>query len=384
VFLKTQKEPEITELDGTSIKAYYSSIWVEENLDYQTLLNNFIYLFDYVDYMFRSTFVNKKSYTGILLSMIKVKGKREYDTSFGFNQVSVFTTLQMAAYENELFRNGVDLLQVFKWFFETYIYEEFKIANFKFNIPSPVTSHFEKCKFIISEIESVLKQFQLYVEEGEIDHELLQISSHPILFKDVPSLLTDKYLYSKGEDYEYVAHCLFSNQCMLAYIPEKEIHYDNFFELISAEEVCPSDYKRKMPELDGLIEKGYIRLTDCNMLEIASDEVYILRDLYFDDVTCSHYLLKYKKIIDVMVAQGRAEFGSTLFSTPEQDYLNYVLNRAEFSNGLDLRNKYAHGTQPDADDEQAHVQNYYMFMKILALIIIKINEELCLRKDSKP
>ena len=31
------------------------------------------------------------------------------------------------------------------------------------------------------------------------------------------------------------------------------------------------------------------------------------------------------------------KFESTLFSKPEQDYLNYYLNKSEFINSLDLR-----------------------------------------------
>ena len=46
----------------------------------------------------------------------------------------------------------------------------------------------------------------------------------------------------------------------------------------------------------------------------------------------------------------------TLFSGQEQNYLNYVLNKSEFSNGLDLRNKYAHNT--GSLDEAVQSQNY--------------------------
>jgi hypothetical protein len=41
------------------------------------------------------------------------------------------------------------------------------------------TSFFEKVRLLAPEFESVLKQYKLFVEEGEIDFELLQISSAP-------------------------------------------------------------------------------------------------------------------------------------------------------------------------------------------------------------
>ena len=71
-------------------------------------------------------------------------------------------------------------------------------------------------------------------------------------------------------------------------------------------------------------------------------------------------------------------FENSLFSKPECDYFNYYLNRASFNNGLNLRNNYSHGTQPNGDkDENIHKSNYMIFLRIVILIIIKINDELC-------
>ena len=59
----------------------------------------------------------------------------------------------------------------------------------------------------------------------------------------------------------------------------------------------------------------------------------------------------------------------------ESDYLNYYLS-SKFSNSYELRNKYAHGTYPL--DEKQHMEDYFKFLEILILIVIKINEEFCL------
>ena len=67
-----------------------------------------------------------------------------------------------------------------------------------------------------------------------------------------------------------------------------------------------------------------------------------------------------------------------LFSKPEQDYLNYKLNKASYSNGLDLRNKYAHSTY--TKNENTQYVDYINLLKIMILIITKINEEFCLRE----
>ncbi|TSA23396.1 hypothetical protein D4R71_08685 [bacterium] len=62
--------------------------------------------------------------------------------------------------------------------------------------------------------------------------------------------------------------------------------------------------------------------------------------------------------------------------------MNYHLNKSAFNDSLDLRNKYIHGTQPnDSGDDEIHKYNYMIFLKLFVLIIIKINDELCLAND---
>ena len=78
-----------------------------------------------------------------------------------------------------------------------------------------------------------------------------------------------------------------------------------------------------------------------------------------------------------MITNGDLRYESTLFSTPEQAYLNFQLNRSEFSNGLDLRNKYIHSSY--SQDAQVQEQDYDRLLRIMALVVMKINEEFCLK-----
>ena len=71
-------------------------------------------------------------------------------------------------------------------------------------------------------------------------------------------------------------------------------------------------------------------------------------------------------------------------SRPEADYFNYYLNKSEFNNGLDLRNRYIHGTQPSNDSsEEIHKYNYMIFLKLFILLIIKINDDLCINDSEQ-
>ena len=50
-------------------------------------------------------------------------------------------------------------------------------------------------------------------------------------------------------------------------------------------------------------------------------------------------------------------------------------------NGHDLRNKYIHGTH--SLKSEVHKRDYIELLKIMVLIIIKINQEFCLREKNK-
>ena len=45
-----------------------------------------------------------------------------------------------------------------------------------------------------------VKQYRMYVEEGQIDRELLEMSSEHIVLGTVPSFLKEKYAYAESTD----------------------------------------------------------------------------------------------------------------------------------------------------------------------------------------
>ena len=63
---------------------------------------------------------------------------------------------------------------------------------------------------------------------------------------------------------------------------------------------------------------------------------------------------------------------NTLFSQPEVDYLNYLLNRAEYDDGLEIRNLYSHGVLQIDPDEAVHKRNYIILLRVLVLLAIKL------------
>ena len=60
-----------------TLKYEYDSNWISENLDFPTLLNNFIYLFDFTDNNFRSSYVYKSNESGIYLKIFSIKEAKQ-------------------------------------------------------------------------------------------------------------------------------------------------------------------------------------------------------------------------------------------------------------------------------------------------------------------
>lgn len=102
---------------GTDLCAQYNTSWFLENLDYPTLLNNFIHLFGYVDFQFRSEFPAISSEMSEMEKNIGIRGPKEYRYGCAFEQRSLLFSAQLVVYANFLKRQGIAIEDVFQWFF---------------------------------------------------------------------------------------------------------------------------------------------------------------------------------------------------------------------------------------------------------------------------
>jgi len=381
VKFKEQNDDVIVNTNPTLFEVSYNSNWIRENSDYSTLLNNFIYLFEYADLQMRITLVNKISEMSTLQRIIFMRSQNSYNTGMVYAQKDNMSNLQFIGYYNQLEWIDIVFEDIIKWFFDEYLLTEFNVKDYRIKIPSKESQYFEKCRSILPEMESVLKQFNLYVEDGKIDHELLQVSSEHLLFKNCKSLIETKYIYSDSEEFNRVAFYLFSDQCMLAFVKRISDKYNNFYELLRNETVSIDDYPDyQTPMINWLKENKYIEIRN-GIIEFTNIfQILVLRDLYKNDViNYWRCLPALRSEVNEMIKKGILRSESTLFSKPEQDYLNYHFNKSTFNNSLDLRNKYSHGTQPnDSCDDVIHKNNYMIFLKLFVLIIIKINDEFCI------
>lgn len=367
--------------DGSNFLYSYDKKWLEDNLDYPTIMNNFIYIFAMFDRCFRSTLVSVKSQMGAIESSFAIKGKKYYQNGNYFNSCQMLSSAQMGMYYHFLKSHDINLEDVLKWFFEAYLPEEFNITGFSF-ISSSATDYVEKCRNLAAEMDGVLKQYRMYVRDGEIDRELFEMESDHLIIDGMQSLIKDKYAYSCGKDIEYEMYLLFSDQSLMSYNERTKSEYSTLHELLTNEECLKNDFAtHQLSKLEWLIQRGAIIQNEDNTVELNYSRVFILKDLYDHDVICVQHMQNLLYVLDEMKAKGDLVIENTLFSKPEKEYLNYVLNKAEYSNGLDLRNKYAHSTYPQNKDEQQ--KDYIELLKVAILIITKMNEEFCWKDDRK-
>lgn len=379
-FSKSQDKERVVEVNGLSTSITYGTKWIEDNTDYPTLLNNFIYLFEFVDLQMRCTLVSKYNNMSVFERYLLTSSRNAYPKGIAFDQMNIISLLQTIGYHRELFSIGIRLEEIIEWFFKEYLTDEFNAHNFRVTMPSTNSTFLEKCTNIMPALESILKQFTLFVEEGHIDFELLEIRSEHLIYRNIPSLVDKKYVYGIGEEFTTATFLLYSDQSGLGYNQKEKKSYDNFFKLLCEEKLKFDDYPDYcISQIKWLIERNYLKL-DGEKYIVFSDNslVMVLRDLYFNEVISYwKYPKPVRKIMDELEKNKVVKFESSLFSRPEQDYINYFLNKSQFNNGLDLRNKYSH-TQPLSDaDEKQHEQNYMMFLRLFIITVIKINDDFC-------
>lgn len=388
-FSKSQRDVVEFTKEKHIFKYSYDISWIHENTDFNTLLNNFIHLFGYVDRQMRITLISKESELGTTEKFLGVKSKNEYEIGMTFNIKNMLSILQIIAYYKELNKINIRLEDIIEWFFKTYLPEEFGIQNYFVKMPSKDSTYYEKCKSILPEIDYILKQFNLLVEDGIIDQELLEVSSTSILFESVKSLIDTKYIYGndKSQEFNNICYYFFSDQCLLHYTEKyKNKRYTSFYELLLKENVKANDYSGYSERLlNYVIDNGYVFIDSDDYIRVKDKRmITILNDLYNNEViNYWKYPLKYREKMDELIEKDMLLKGSTLFSKQEQDYFNFYLNQRSFNNTYDLRNKYLHGNKLKDDDENTHYNNYMLFLKLIILIIIKINDELCVKEDIK-
>ncbi|MFZ0080682.1 MAG: hypothetical protein WAL13_16385 [Trebonia sp.] len=377
----TQSEPVIISRDGLYVSFSYSRSWLEGGLDFPTVFNNFLYLFEFTNYHMLLTLPSYRANLGVLERAMSSRGEKRYLTGIMFQLKEQSSFLQLLLYERFLQTKGSGLELAIAWFFAEYLKNEFGAANLNFTPSSKTSLYLERSRHLFSEMESVAMQFALYAENGEFDPDLLSMTPEGIEYRGIPSLLPNKYVCASDDyDMRYVMRLLFSDQSGLTYISEN-LRARNAAELLAENKVSYEDFAdHQKQDIDYLVRIGVLKSTG-EQVQLADARQILIIKAIFETGAASyyHYSAETRKCIDKMVSKGWLVHRQSLLTAAEASYFNYFLNRAEFSSGPNLRNKYLHGTQARADNEEQHLRTYIEALRLLVALVIKINDEFYLR-----
>lgn len=364
-------------IDGKTIICYNTNE-LKDNLDYPSILNNFIYLFEYVNYFTMiCNLVSKNSYAGTLEKFFRGSGKDEYKINDMFTHLDMVSYVQLTFYIDFLSQNNINIEEIIKWFFTKYLLEEFDITGFEISIAKEHASYFEKCKDLVTIFDEIKRQYCIWVENGHIDRKLVEFSTMPIDFKNIPSITKQHYFYNLSGDINKEISMLFSDQSMLGYIERFKDKYNTLFLLLLHEDITIDDfYPYQTEQIHWLINRSVLQY-DGKYIRLNYTKFLYLKLLYDDEVINITKVNK-ETLLEIFKSENY-EIKNTLLSKSEAAYFDYYLND-KYINGKEIRNKYSHGTA--SKDEKICKQDYYIIIRLLIILMIKINDDLCTYFDN--
>ncbi len=375
----SQKEAVDISQDGQISKFTYSRKWLKEHLDNLSVLSNFIHIFPIANKHMLLTLPSYSSQLGIFERFMKVAGRDEYPEGAHFQFVDQSTLIQTMMYENFLRSEGKNLEGIIAWYFNEYIKDTFGVDGFNYIASSTSATYLERCKHVFSEMDSIIKQFKLYVENGSLDQELLAVTSKTPDYKELPSQLSDKYVYAaESPEIFEIMHYLFSDQSGLTYINDT-LKDKDLANLLANHEIKYRefhDYQKQ--SLDKLIAWGIIKKASRRLVFQNKRQILILKNLFKTEaLSYYHYSIEGRAEINAMVSKGWLMKEGSLLTRPEVKYFYYYLNQKEFSNGHDLRNIYMHAAMSKDYklDEEKHYKTYIIVLRLLIALIIKIDDD---------
>ena len=369
-------------LDGLIFNYVYSEEYLD-SLDEDQLLYVFVSCFEYLD----SCGLLKLCYNwheGDILEKVCTKEvKGFYPINNFFRMKNNIAVSQLAMFDAYLRGRGKSLEVIIKSYYENHFKNAYGFPSMSLNLAKDEEDFVNKNKVIAPEMESVVKQFNLFVEEGEIDPELFQMSM-PLPITLSKSLLWGRHKYvvwgDKCQEAFTPMKLLFSDQSLLSFVePFKDKRYHTLFELLT-HELCVEYDKyenHQRPKIDYLISQGYL-IIDNGLVKLSSSpRIEILGYMYKKtEMVYYCHTPQVRAEIDVMVKEGILSYDDYLLSPQERHYINFFLNASEYSNGMQLRNKYSHGAMSCLDSEEEHKNAYYYFLMIFVIILLKMNDDM--------
>ncbi len=351
--------------------------------DDERLITMFADHYEYIDKTMQLTMPFNYVTDMVLLEFLSgYHGKRDYPITSAFNFKQQMAVMQMSFHRQYLKGRGKRLENLLVWFYEESLKNKYGYPSGKMRLAAEGVTVVEKIRTLIPEIEAVLKRYDLYANKGRVDEGLLDYYKG-VHFTETKSVLAKKYAYGVdgSRDVFLPIRLLFQPGAVMDRLPDGFDGERNLFNTIRHCRVKYDDYREWQREnLDYLIDQGLIGKDVNDVLKLVNEaRVAVLYDIHHDRAIS--YWTHPKVVqdeIDVMLGQGLLYTEDKLFSKPEQEYLNFLLNDKQFTNGPAIRNAYAHGDTPNVAEE-AHEAAYNYLLIVLVCVLLKIQSELMIR-----
>ena len=352
--------------------------WFDNEQDYPTLLQNLIYVFGYFDGFGRFAFIGSPNESNSLLDRFKTEGKYAYKKTLDFTLKKSLCGLTFLAYFDYLAHHDIDMEELFAYCFNELFADAFGNENFFFT-PSPKENgYYIRSKALLPEMDSILKQFDMYQEDGEIDEELFEFQSKNNGYRSIKSLSERKFAYLDSKELEGLLLLLFGNQTWLAFPMKKKDEKNSFYDhIINGIRLDDYDVGQQRIISESFIAKGIISCDNTNQLNFKN---LLLINLYgiiraYGYCSLMEFDDELLQLVDDEVEKGNLRYGDTLFSEQESDYISYIMDDKKYSNTLAIRNKITHGSLAKKSAKE-HKDFYLELLMILMMYTIRINDEL--------
>ena len=364
------------------IPKYTYSVRFIKQCDNVQLIANSCYLFNWMNRHFLLELINKNSEVDVLESIAFDMSKNAYPAFNYFLTKNRISLYQLCGYNDILTGMQTSVEQELKKFYEVHLKDKYNYPSLVLNFPNVTDSWLNKCRVLLPELDSVVKQYNTYVEYDEVDIDIIKYSK-PLKVTEGKSLLVNKYFEINKDniDISRVLHNMFASGAMLNYVePYKDKHYHCLYDLLSNENtVSYNNYEdHQKHEIDFLVNQNILKKDDNGLLSLFSIEQTSALQSLWEYHACAywHYNTEGRNALDEMFTKGWVVKNDNLLTTEERKYFSYCLDNSEFTNGLAYRNHYAHGSTPPKDNENIHQTAYFTILKLLTILILKIEDDL--------
>lgn len=345
------------------------------------LLGNCISMFYWLNQHFLVELISKKCEVDSFEEVLHNLSRTAYPDFDHFCRKNSLAQVQLQGYCGALEKRNTSFEQVLKTFYEYHLSAAYGYPSLPLNFPKEDDSWLNKCRILFPELDAIVKQYNSYVQYDAIDPDVIRLSK-PCNMSDGKSLLTNKYCEVPDGQSEIhrILWYMLAPGALLDYVePFKGKHYGCLLELLLNEQVHYDIYdERKRQNIDYLMEHGIVKKAADGILAIVDHDMSILLQSLWEYHACSywHYSECGRKHLDNMVEKGWLITSDMLLTTEERRYFSYYMDNSEYTNGFAYRNHYAHGSTPSVDDERTHLNAYLVFLRMLAIIILKMEDDL--------